>query len=361
MVISKRRKVIVSQEEIRPWSNLPEELMEFVMKRLYLSDHIRLRKVCKRWRSMYQVPPMKQQPWLIIFNNKEKNLEEEDEDYCSYFTLYDTIYNEAYSVAHNLEFLKVKDLDILACSKGWLLLSQCKQGKYSLVLFNPFIKRADGIIELPKLKHDSFRINVATFTTTPTSSDCVYFITQEAPFSKDCYVSTCCLGDEAWITHKFHISWTVNGRRNDYIRRVVHSDGKFYCQSYDGYMIIFTVAEHDWKVDYAKLGDDRSAYDVDYLVKSEEGDILQISISRRGLNSEDSKRYIHCIRRLNPLHLRWENERYDLLKRKVLFLGGSNVTISADTVAKRRFQKNTIYVCLGNMIKHLKHFKNGAR
>ncbi|PIA61495.1 hypothetical protein AQUCO_00300776v1 [Aquilegia coerulea] len=367
----REEKKLVSKEE-RPWANLHEALMESIMKKLYFCDHIRLRAVCKGWRSMYRVAPKQQPPWMMIFNNKEDNSEEENR-FC--YTLHDPVYNKFYSIAHNLEFLKAKNLNILACKRGWLLVSEYKHGRYSLVLHNPFIKSPDNIIELPELNHARLNIDVAAFSTTPTSSDCVFFTLQETSLDNVC-ISTCRLEDEEWITQNFQIPytfypyyedqlsyqnrWKVAGRSpSRFISSVVYSEGKFYCQTYDHRLTMFTVAEHDWKLKYAPLFF-RGNLEVS-LAKSEEGDILKIELIRLR-DSEDPLIKVDCqelthytyISRLDPECSTWETVDGGFTG-KLLFIGSCNVSISANAVRNRRFGENKTYAFWGNMNKQ--HFK----
>ncbi|KAF9587600.1 hypothetical protein IFM89_004432 [Coptis chinensis] len=65
-----------------------------------LLDHAHVRAVCKPWRSMHRVRPMKQLPWLITFNYNS----------WSSCNLFDPVYQKTYNIYINNEHLQGKEV-----------------------------------------------------------------------------------------------------------------------------------------------------------------------------------------------------------------------------------------------------------
>ncbi|KAF6144287.1 hypothetical protein GIB67_024514 [Kingdonia uniflora] len=91
--------------EFRPWSDLPQELMEMVMKDLFIADEARVRSVCKNWNSVRHVQPVNQLPLLLM--SKAPNLQ--------------PIFDPSSKQTCNLNFNPRGD-HVLASKHGWLLM-----------------------------------------------------------------------------------------------------------------------------------------------------------------------------------------------------------------------------------------------
>lgn len=147
------------------WSDLPLEIINSIVSRLYVVYQIRFRGVCKRWRAA-DIQSSDKFPWLMGYNSHS----------CY---LYDPCHKQKYTVFNSdknrTTLLGARPLD---SKHGWVLFEGEKNvisgGRKCSPLFfySPF---ADQIINLPAWRE--FSIAKATFSATPVSPDCVIFVT----------------------------------------------------------------------------------------------------------------------------------------------------------------------------------------
>ncbi|KAF9592261.1 hypothetical protein IFM89_013202 [Coptis chinensis] len=101
----------------RPLPDLPLDIMENIMRRLYYADHVCALAVCKGWRSMYGVPPLQQLPWLMAFK----------EDSWTSCQLFDPVYKKTHNIYIDdsnkglLKGKRLKDIDVhvVKMDKTW--------------------------------------------------------------------------------------------------------------------------------------------------------------------------------------------------------------------------------------------------
>ncbi|KAF5183683.1 F-box/kelch-repeat protein, partial [Thalictrum thalictroides] len=245
-LFSELEEFVVTTKEFRPWSSLPikyPKIMEFILSHLYYSDHARVRAVCKTWSSMHRVAPMKQLPWLILWGK----------DSCRSFKLIDPQYSIIYTIEMENTVFEGKDLseiEICACKHSWFLMSSSTdQHVYSFVLYSPFMNSLERVIELPILNSNR-KIQIATFSSNPTSPDCVFFTLSYDYTKVD--ISTCSRGDTAWTIGTFHNNvsmdelWGLNYSVGPHIN-VAYLDGKFYWTSFYPEMVgTYSIVEKDY-------------------------------------------------------------------------------------------------------------------
>ncbi|KAF8396984.1 hypothetical protein HHK36_018622 [Tetracentron sinense] len=241
--------------DMAKWLDLPKELLELILGRLFFIDHMCFRAVCRIWRSINHVQPMKQLPWLMVYFNPRENVlvppQENDlvpppeyEGVLSSWKLFDPSSRKTYTI-------KIKDhmdfstTEVCASKHGWLLLSQnCINGEakppYSLLfLYNPFTKER---INLPNLDVRSC-FSTTTFSSLPTSPDCVFFSIDYDYHKGMVCISTCHCGDKTWTTHIYDtFGWPQRFSVMNY-RNIVFYKGMFYFLNCYGTLVIFDVAK----------------------------------------------------------------------------------------------------------------------
>ncbi|KAJ4761102.1 F-box protein family-like [Rhynchospora pubera] len=184
----------------RTWTDMPIELMQLLVPRLYLVDCVRLSSLCKAWNSLSN---------LI-----------QDAMYCI-----------------DLKWLGFgEDLTFLYSKDGWVLASKEDN---SLFLINPL--RRECVISLPKL-NTCCRFKPLAFSSAPTSPDCVVVI---AEFEGEhiAEVSTWSPGEEQWSTTSFQDEIGYNVLCNPVFTR-----GEFYWYSNGGELLVFNPFQKTWKV-----------------------------------------------------------------------------------------------------------------
>lgn len=141
--------------ELRPWSDLPVEILERISSYLFLADRVRFPTVCKNWQAI-SIPNnrMIEPPWFVSLSKMD--------GIC---TLYDTSCGRTYQVNSP----KLIGASIQSSKFGWLLLSKSSHNVTKLFFFNPL--RADSTIDLPALP--LVHSPVASFSASPISSNCL--------------------------------------------------------------------------------------------------------------------------------------------------------------------------------------------
>ncbi|KAK0606278.1 hypothetical protein LWI29_036079 [Acer saccharum] len=188
------------------WCNLPGNVLISIIECLCYVDQIYFRAVCKDWRSKVygSVRYSDNIPWILAVSKKDisSNLFVSISNQCY---LYDPIHKQKYTIENQILY----GAHIHASKFGWLLLSTNIRSTYFFRFYSPFTNK---IIELPaldmKISAGKIFTNViATFSTAPTSSDCVICVLSTGPPKKDVYgtsffeefcVSTCSPGGKIW-------------------------------------------------------------------------------------------------------------------------------------------------------------------
>ncbi|KAF5184413.1 F-box family protein [Thalictrum thalictroides] len=323
------------KKEDRPWSDLLQDLMENIMKRLFYADHVRLRLACKGWRSMYRVPPIRQLPWLMALN----------ENAWTSCKLFDPVYKKTYNININdddtgllLQGKSLKDISIQECKNGWFFMSESNNPMGNLFLYSPFIN--GRIITLPNL---NTTIQIATFSSVPTDSDCVFFTLNTQTSFGIISISTCCLNDGNWYTRCFE-STIVFGHWN-----VICLEGVFYCSNIEGKLGSYSIASKNWTEQQVET-ETISNWLLNFGIRKNlivhmvevDGEICKIyTIEGYGLTL--------FVYKLDRLKMKWNYTK--CLGDHVIFLGGSDVSFPASVegrILNRKVQiRDRIYRCVG--------------
>ncbi|XP_050270019.1 F-box protein At4g00893-like isoform X1 [Quercus robur] len=213
-----------NSRELRSWSNLPVDVFNIIGRQL---DFIK--RVCKNSRKIQAVGPIFETlpvPWLMEhswgFDGNVYSL-------CSFHL---PIENQSHVTYNKIEGKELNDAVICASKFGWLLLQKSTLSFF----YNPYTKT---IIKLPDL---DINFNRSTFSSVPTSPDCVCFAIQSSKNSSKMWLSTCQPGDRKWSsTVKF-----VGPKKA--VEDVVYSNGTFYCVFSEGALGAFCVADSDWSL-----------------------------------------------------------------------------------------------------------------
>ncbi|PIA61499.1 hypothetical protein AQUCO_00300780v1 [Aquilegia coerulea] len=352
-LFSELEEFVMTTKEFRAWSSLPTKIMEFIMRRLYYSDQARVRAVCKGWRSMGKVSPLEQLPWLILWGKESGRS----------FKLIDPQYNRVYSMNMENTVFQGKDLsevEICACKNSWFLMSfSAKKHVYSFVAYSPFVNSLERIMELPILISKQY-IQIATFSSNPTSPDCVFFTLCYGNTTVD--ISTCSRGDTAWTIRTFdnylpmhepvntvrrsaRIIWHMNYSVGQY-SNVAYLDGKFYWASYYPKMVgTYSIVEKDYHLyEYPPL--ESMIGSIHFVKSNKDRKILLVR-----MESEDRDHWRcpgHDICRLDHSQMTWT--KVESLDDQVLFLGYHNDAVALP--AEDKETKNKVYLCKNISIKY---------
>ncbi|XP_050236230.1 uncharacterized protein LOC126686228 [Mercurialis annua] len=172
------------KEAERKWCDLPCDILASVASGLGMIDLISFRSVCKDWKSASRTASAEiessshREPWFLFYG--------EESSQCLLVSQTDHKYT-----------INIQELSgstaCLASNKGWLLLLR---EDYSVYFFCPFSRAK---IELPKLDNlGSLSNYIATFSSLPTSQDCLVSITYKNGSSKTIELYVIRRGDKEW-------------------------------------------------------------------------------------------------------------------------------------------------------------------
>lgn len=214
--------------EFRAWSDLPVDILNVIAERLDVIDRIYFRVVCKNWRLTQIVPSHNNLPWLM---EHSWAFDENVFSLCSFHFPYVNRSHVTYNKFDREELDGLYDAVICASKYGWLLLQKSTLS----VFYNPYTK---SIIRLPDL---DISFNRSTFSSVPTSPDCVCFAIQSTKNNCKILLSICRPGDRKWST------LVLVGPKKA-VEDVVYSNGTFFCVFTGGTLGAFCVADHGWSL-----------------------------------------------------------------------------------------------------------------
>ncbi|XWS58585.1 hypothetical protein CRYUN_Cryun08bG0046900 [Craigia yunnanensis] len=220
------------QMGFRSWSDLHVDILNLIIGRLpMIIDQIRFRFVCKNWH-LAKVPQYETNlPWLLghLWHFDLRN--------GGAMTELSSFYIPSPNNQFHITKIIVKEEQeffgaaICASKYGWLLL----QKSHKAFFHSPFSKKA---IKLPNME---INFNRATFSSSPTSPDCICFTIGSSKSSDKIQFGICSPGDLEWCTI------AVDGFKKA-VEDVVYSNGSFYCVFVGGALGAFYVAGRDWSV-----------------------------------------------------------------------------------------------------------------
>ncbi|OVA04496.1 Protein of unknown function DUF295 [Macleaya cordata] len=307
-------------EQETPWGNLNEDIVVLISRYMHPVDYIHFRAVCKANRSIIPAVNWRSSstgitkttylsPWLVFSENS------------------DTIYNFVDPMHNNEKYLmNLSELLVGATIRfskgGWLLMSK---GHYTLFFYNPFTKET---IQLPDLQQ-GYDFPGISFSSTPTSSDCVVFAIAQWN-ENDISILSIARGNDIWRSSIY-----LNTNLPSYVDFIpclnnpVFYGGAFYCLDYNGALGVFNLKDgFVWKI---LVKSQRQFNDVypSFLVECD-GKLLLVDLGPLGKSIG--------IFRLDFSKMVWV--KVESLGKHVLFI--SNTSCLSAT-APRSFMENKIY------------------
>nr|CAN61398.1 hypothetical protein VITISV_031827 [Vitis vinifera] len=219
--------------KIRPWSDLLPDILRLIVQRLYLGDRIRFQAVCKGWLHLpiTDIQPIEELPWIMNYAFTPTS------SVCALFEPSRRLPHINRSKSDLRKPSKLFLAKVCASRAGWALFSKKAKEPVkftSYFVYNPLSKE---IISLPNLKWP-YCNDVATFSSAPTSSDCVFFVPHHYKDGR-VFISTYSIGNIEWKTWEFSAS-----HRPIQSSGVVYLDGR---QSMVGELTCFNIATQECK------------------------------------------------------------------------------------------------------------------
>ncbi|KAJ4832875.1 hypothetical protein Tsubulata_042863 [Turnera subulata] len=228
---------------------LPDDALRLIFSKTSFVDQIRLKLVCKSWKKLLDGGDIRSAsilPWIMSCRWRPVAGDEGlVEGLCK---LYDPSHRKTYTLEDGItkrgsgskERHKFVGAGILESKYGWVLF----QKRTSLFLYCPF---TGEVVDLPEIERPA---TLATFSSNPTSADCLFFAFRRDrmgdPAATEYSISLCRRGDQAWKTIE------VLGIGLYFLQGVAYSNGAFYCLFQYGQLGAFNVATEQWDLIFNK-------------------------------------------------------------------------------------------------------------
>ncbi|KAJ9695934.1 hypothetical protein PVL29_011075 [Vitis rotundifolia] len=212
----------------RPWSNLPEDLVRLVVERLYLVDRIHLHAVCKNWLAspIHDIPLIDKLPWIMYYCFSPHHT------ICSFFEpcrKLPYILGEERGWDDERGWITAESLlsraTAYASRCGWVLFSEKIREVFNSTLYHAY---------QPRLEHDCHFERLATFSSDPTSSDCV-IIAPTIYGEEYLFISAYSIGNKTWKTPPP-------------AHAMAYMAGSVYCYNVGGGLSSFHIATQEWRL-----------------------------------------------------------------------------------------------------------------
>ncbi|KAJ4812936.1 F-box protein family-like [Rhynchospora pubera] len=211
----------------RPWNDLPMDLVESLLPHLSSVDALRFFTVCKSWNlASDSIQKAKTWPWLMY--------QEKSDGTCK---LLDPLNGKEYTTSVGLPS-SVFPIRMLCSKDGWVIVLDAAKAMF---MVNPLNEDA---VELPPLEGFDENFCGITFTSTPTSPDCVV-LAFCADINGDIFFYKWHSEDEDWTficddeSPPMHTASKTNP---------VFFQGEFYCLAETGELGIFNPVDKTWRM-----------------------------------------------------------------------------------------------------------------
>lgn len=212
---------------VRPWSDLPPELLAKIANCLEFFDLLRFRFVCKDWRSASSSASASiesspgRKPCLLLHGDTADN--------C-------ILYSQMEKKKYTINIPELREATCLASNQGWLLLFQ--QGR--IYFFCPF---SGSRIDLPVFPHEEFSGHVGAFSAPPTSPDCTVAVINRRNDHR-LEINVLDRKSSFWTKHEY--SHFRGGFRT--IKCATCHDGVFYFVDNTQKTLTFSTGQRSWKM-----------------------------------------------------------------------------------------------------------------
>ncbi|XP_078153078.1 putative F-box protein At5g55150 [Carex rostrata] len=302
------------------WANLPEDILDEIMKKICYADFSTLCAVCKSWRFMYinrfccfsrNIPPGV--PILLL------NACKQDSNSHKFVKMSGELASDQIFLSGDA------NKRICGSSRGWLVLVGIDSMEVSLL--NPFTKR---VIRLPSV--DTFTIR-STYADEPNIPLEGFSYIHKAILSmnpgiseQDCIImaivgenrklSYCRIGDKKWTNVKGYIKSLSD---------IAYYEGKFYGTTNEGILMSFNIGDpNSTKILTLGLSIDHNDISQKYLVMAS-GRLLLV------YRTQNYKFKVHSLNKLRPPYpsvichkLQYEWFEIDSIYDQLLFIGNND-------------------------------------
>ncbi|KAK2659512.1 hypothetical protein Ddye_006045 [Dipteronia dyeriana] len=305
------------------WSDLPYDIVRFIMEKLCWSERVPLYLVCKNWHDCIREIKSTNEflPWLMYYKGQKDN-----RNICN---LCDPSTRRIYTVKETRTLI-YKNIDLsgaVPCQSrfGWVLFSK-GSGNITikhLFFYNPFTNQ---FIELPKLGN---KYRSASFSKIPTCPDCMV-IALRIPKSGQLEIKTWQPGYDTWKTFKF--SGDYDRDRTLISKQVAYVGESFYCIFSDLNRTVkkvgaFNTKHQEWQEFSGSIAVNNEPFFA-YLSVAINGDLLVVVYS-----------YIQGpgLWRFDLSENKWFVEDEKIMENQVIFIDHSSFLNSKEGNAKQSF------------------------
>ncbi|KAJ1701525.1 hypothetical protein LUZ63_001304 [Rhynchospora breviuscula] len=211
----------------RPWSDLPNDLVELLLPHLSLVDALCVFMVCKSWNlASDSIQKAKTWPWLMY--------REKTDGTCK---LLDPLNGKEYTTSVGLPS-SVFPIRMLSSKDGWVIVLDAAN---AIFMGNPL---NEDVVKLPPLEDFDEDFCGITFTSIPTSPDCVVMAFCTDIVNGNIYIYKWHSGEEDWT----FIYDGESPMRTAAKTNPVFFQGEFYCLAETGELGVFNPVEETWRI-----------------------------------------------------------------------------------------------------------------
>ncbi|KAJ9171890.1 hypothetical protein P3X46_015192 [Hevea brasiliensis] len=228
VTLPKPQRTCKGDKPTRQWSDLPHELLALIAGGLGIIDLLSFRGVCKDWNVASRTASAKiessplREPWFLLYGESSQCLLLSES-------------GRRYTI--NIPELGNGGATCIASKNGWLLL----RIENSIFFFCPF---SGSKIDLPKLPNSNFSNYAATFSSPPTSQDCIVSVVCQNDTS-DLELCVIGRGDNEWKNHKRKCNKEIPPKK---IKCAAYCEEEFHFFDDADKLVAFSVKSLQWNI-----------------------------------------------------------------------------------------------------------------
>lgn len=242
----------IEENSHRPWSNLPSDVVSYIMQLLNIADQLRFSFVCKNFRRqpIHHDRPVDRLPWLVTCHDSES-----DGFLCKLFDPLQEKPQEVDQISGRIIGGWFRP-NYVTSKHGWLFFLKEKD-RYvdELFLFCPYTKE---IIPLPDLHHGFWesknhyyypageRMRILTFSSPdPNSEECVFFAAYYL-YDNEIHGKITICSYQPNKNKEWRTKTTFYAMKYIKITNLLYNEGNLYIMNKEGCLGIYDVSTERW-------------------------------------------------------------------------------------------------------------------
>ncbi|KAK6933573.1 F-box domain [Dillenia turbinata] len=225
----------------RNWADLPKDILTIIAGKLSRTNQVRFRGVCKSWKNIvHDILPwhggflacddvfLDPKIWIFCCLLGPTSDESIEGIKCL---------GRKRGKRNSSRLHKFVNSQVQGSRYGWLFCCSNLRRSVFLFLYNPLTYDIWELPELHATDYDSILVEVSS---SPASSDCIFFVLSHDVPNHQISLNICCKGDKGWRKHVL----VTPGQ----FESIIYMAGTVYCVSSYGVLAAFSVSDLEWRV-----------------------------------------------------------------------------------------------------------------